>query len=120
MNDSDVKKLEATKQRLITDMTEYMGEEEDCGYTESDIQKCDKILQEFLSDLQQLGPSAGEQQILDCVKRAVLVLNKLNDDVGGGLIETDQREDLCEYILFAAKQSGLQAEGDVTEEWREW
>lgn len=123
MNDSDFKKLEATKERIVSGMIDFMsaGDDDfDCGYTEADVRKCDKILQEYVENLQKFGTTATEPQLLECIKKAVLALNKLNEDAGGGLIETDQREDLCEYILFAAKQSGLQSDGDVTEEWREW
>jgi hypothetical protein len=120
MNASDLKTLEIIKSRLVDGMTEYMTEADDPGYTDADIKKCAGILSEFIDSLQKLGTSAAEPAILNCVKQTVLSLNTLNDSGGGGLIETDQREDLCEYILFAAKQSGLKQDDDVTEEWREW
>ena len=119
MNKSDTQKLETIKARLIEGMTDYIADGDD-SYSKADIKKCDKILQQFITRLGKLGASATETAILDCVKQAVLDLNALNNNVDGCLIETDQREDLCEYILFAAKQSGLQQDGDVTEEWREW
>ncbi len=59
-------------------------------------------------------------QILAAAKQAVLNLNALNKECGGRLIETDQREDLCELILVAAKLAGLESDEDITEEWREW
>ena len=119
MNKSDTKKLETLKARLIEGMTDFIADGEDY-YTKADIKKCDKILEQFMTRLGKLGDSATDAAILDCVKQAVLDLNTLNSSVDGSLIETDQREDLCEYILFAAKQSGLKQDGDVTEEWREW
>ena len=119
MNKSETQKLETIKARLIEGMTDYIADGDD-SYTKADIKKCDKILQQFMARLTKLGGSAPEAAILDCVKKAVVDLNALNDTGGGCLIETDQREDLCEYILLAAKQSGLKQDGDVTEEWREW
>jgi hypothetical protein len=39
----------------------------------------------------------------------------------GLLIETDQREQLCELIIAAAQRAGLVSDVyDITEEWREW
>jgi hypothetical protein len=35
-------------------------------------------------------------------------------------IETLEREELCEYIMEAAGIAGLEFDGDITEEWREW
>jgi hypothetical protein len=82
--------------------------------------KCEDILERFIDSLQKLDQETTDPEILGCVKNVVLELNKLNESVGGGLIETMEREDLYEYITFAARRSGLKTGGDVTEEWREW
>jgi hypothetical protein len=120
MKSSDTDKLEAIKARLLEGMTDYIADGEDGLYSKDDIQKCDDILRDFMKRLGGLEDSAPETTILHCVKKAVLDLNTLNDSVGGSLIETDQREDLCEYLLLAAQSAGLKREDDVTEEWREW
>lgn len=120
MSKSGIQKLEVLKTRLVEGMTDYLADGGDVGYTRSDIKKCEQILQRFMKRLGNLGASAKEMAILDCVKQAVLDLNALNDSVNGCLIETDQREDLCEYLLLAAKSAGLNQQGDITEEWREW
>ena len=58
---------------------------------------------------------------MKAVKTAVVKLNKLNDRCDGSLIETDQREQLCELIITAARGAGLSSDKyDITEEWREW
>lgn len=114
------------KQRLIDAMIEFMdGDPEqpnkdfDCGYTREDVDRCSSIIDSYLSDVAAKN-GADDSEILLAVKTAVLQLNELNDNCGGGLIETDQREDLCELILVAAQQNGLTTTDDVTEEWREW
>jgi hypothetical protein len=120
MNDADNETLESIKVRLIAGMTGYMEDSDGSAYTEAEIKKCEVILSRFIAGLEQLGASAGDPAILKCVEQTVKDLNVLNDSTGGVLIETDQREDLCEYILLAAKKSGLSRNDDVTEEWREW
>lgn len=119
MKGTTLNKLEAVKKRLIEGMTDHIADGDDC-YTKADIKKCDKILRQFVTSLHRLDASAPELVVLDCVKQAVLKLNALNNSVEGCLIETDQREDLCEYLLLAVRDAGLSHEGDVTEEWREW
>jgi hypothetical protein len=53
------------------------------------------------------------------LKKAVLALNDLNEECNGGLIETAEREDLCELINVAVGHAGLESnEDDITEEWR--
>src|SRR5215213_5915562 len=120
MKGSDTQKLEALKARLLEGMTDYIADGDGGGYDKNDIQKCDDILRGFMKRLDRLDDSAPETTILHCVKKAVLDLNALNDSVGGSLIETDQREDLCEYLLLAAQSAGLKRNDDITEEWREW
>ena len=50
-----------------------------------------------------------------------LALNALNEDCGGNLIETGEREALCDLIERAAREAGLpESDEDITEAWREW
>ncbi|MGZ8218599.1 hypothetical protein [Methylomagnum sp.] len=122
------------KQSLIKDMTDYMNfggaEDErdpdydpdfDAGYTQEHIDRCGEIIDHHLSALAKAPDAGRHQYIMNAVKAAVLELNKLNEECEGGLIETDQREQLCELITVAANQAGLVSdEEDITGEWREW
>ncbi len=91
----------------------------DPGYIQADINRCAKIVDELLASLESVAEKKSES-ILKAVKTAVIKLNKLNDQCDGGLLETDQREQLCAIILAAAKRAGLASDHDITEEWREW
>ena len=112
------------KRRLINGMMKYMdgdpefpNDEFDCGYTQKDISKCASIIDAYLNDA---NASSSDSDILLSVKNVVIQLNELNAKCGHGLIETDQREDLCEIILAFAQKNGLSTNDDVTEEWRQW
>ncbi len=115
------------KEDLLESMTGFMqGEDDDegdsgfeAGYTQDDIDRCAAIVDHFLISL---SKTRGDgEAILETVKDAVLELNTLNDNCDGNLIETDQRETLCELINTAAQDAGLETDlDDVTEEWREW
>lgn len=51
----------------------------------------------------------------------MLALNDLNEELDYALIETVEREAICELIQTAAVDCGLQdVPDDVTEDWREW
>jgi hypothetical protein len=128
--DRDVRELET---RLIDGMIHYMrygGAEDaddpsydpefDPGYTQEHVTRCAEIVDTYLSSLAEVPARSKNPGIIDAVKKAVLDLNALNDTCGGGLIETDQREQLCALIIAAAKRAGLETDGDITEEWREW
>ena len=42
-------------------------------------------------------------------------------DANGNLIETDQREDICDYLIKAGALLGLnEHDEDITEQWRQW
>ena len=93
----------------------------DAEYTQVDIDRCAKIIDGFLASLEDIPKGKEHGSILKAVKAAVTKLNKLNDRCDGTLIETDQREQLCELIITAAKRAGLVSSVyDITEEWREW
>jgi hypothetical protein len=95
--------------------------EYDAGYTQKHIDQCSKIIDEFFSALANIPNLKKNESILKSVKAAVVKLNKLNDKCDSSIIETDQREQLCELIITAANHAGLESNvDDVTEEWREW
>ncbi len=95
--------------------------EYDAGYTQKHIDQCSKIIDEFFSALKNTPDLKKNESILKTVKATVVKLNKLNDKCDGSIIETDQREQLCELIITAAKHAGIESnEDDITEEWREW
>lgn len=118
--------LDNVRRRLLDGMIEYMEPDEeepdddwDCGYTERDVERCGTIVDDYLTAIDELD-GRSQEAIAAEIRKVVLALNGLNRDCDGGLIETDQREDLCQIILVAAKQAGLSSDEDVTEEWREW
>jgi hypothetical protein len=96
-------------------------EDFDAGYTQADIDECARIVDELLASLEDVPETKKNEAIRKAVKTAVIKLNTLNDRCDGSLIETDQREQLCELILAAAQRAGLASDVyDITEEWREW
>lgn len=112
--------VQVVRQRLLDGMVEYMQSiPQDCGYRQTDIDHCFEIVDQYLTETS--GPSArSPDRLRDAVKTTVLELNALNERCGHSLIETDQREYLCELILVTAKGAGLDTDEDITEEWREW
>ena len=54
------------------------------------------------------------------VKDTILALNALNETCEHSLIETDQREEICDLIIKAALSVGVGNGDDITEEWRDW
>jgi hypothetical protein len=125
-------KLNKLKQTMLHGMTDYMkfggAEDEndpeydpdfDAGYSQKHIDQCSKIIEEFFSSLAAVS-EVDRKSIMKAIKSTVVKLNKLNEKCDGCLIETDQREYLCELINSAVKQAGLKSDDDLTEEWREW
>ncbi|MFD1298604.1 hypothetical protein ACFQ4Q_18430 [Lysobacter gummosus] len=91
----------------------------DAGYSDGEIDECERIIDRFLDAI--VAAQGDRVAGRAAIKQAVLALNALNARCGYTLIETDQREGLCELILGAAAQAGaVQGEEDVTEQWREW
>ena len=114
-----IKKL---RQELIDGMVEFMEDDKDdvVTYKQSDIDRCAKYVDEFLASLARVPKADKSEYIMQAVKTIVIQMNKLNEACEGGLIETDQREQLYELIAAAAKDAGLAIEEghDITEKWR--
>ena len=106
---------------IISPMIDYMEEcGEDCEFDKKDVQECERILHEYLDALSALHTPA-DKDIMKCVKKSVLALNKLNEKTDFALLETEERENIWELIQNSAVECGLQeVADDITEEWREW
>ena len=124
-----MKELEVLKikkqESVLRSMIDYMSIDEDdddefeVAYNQEDIDTCGAILDEYIDGL--IKSNKKEILILEAVKKAIIALNTLNENCEHELIETDQREDLCQFIEEASIVAGLsKSENDITEEWREW
>lgn len=113
----DNQKIKAAKVWIRSSMMDYMTST-DVSYTEEDVDECIEILNDHLDDLEKVK---SKSEAMKLVEKTVLDLNDLNADCDGELIETDQRENICEVIIQSGFLMGYNAEDDdVTEEWREW
>ena len=126
--------IHTLKTELIDNITSYMkyggAEDEsdpdydpefDAGYEQRHIDRCSEILESYFSALAGIDQVNRNEAIMSAVKSAVLALNEVNNECDGNMIETDQREQLCEIIISAANNNGLQSsQYDITEEWRDW
>ena len=91
----------------------------DAGYSQRHIDRCMAIVDAYLATVG-VDSKLPEDEIRAAVKKAVLDLNAVNEKCEGALLETDQREDVCQLLLVGAKKAGLRTDDDITEEWREW
>ena len=104
------------KASVIEGMVDFM--DEDTAYSQSDIDECGQIL---TSHLTALSSCEDQSNSLEVVKATVIRLNALNDKADCELIETDQREQICEFIIQAGFLKGFnRSDEDITEDWREW
>ena len=80
----------------------------------------DQFRQMSYDFLTQLTNVKNREHVLKVVKEYVLLLNHVNDAAGGELIETDEREDICSFIMEEVESVGFDFNYDITEEYREW
>jgi hypothetical protein len=109
---------ELTKNKPTAEWKQRMDEDDDL-FTDENINATNEVLDSYINNLKKLGDKPTEEDILECVKEVVIRLNELNDKYDY-FIETMEREELCEFIIEAARIAGLESEEDITEEWREW
>ncbi len=114
------KELNLIKKRLLTGMLAFI-KYCDGDYHVWDVLKVRKILNAYYREMSCCF-KAQSGNFMDSVKKAVLALNELNEKCDFSLIETDQREDICAYIIqTACFFNFIQDENeDITGEWRDW
>jgi hypothetical protein len=106
------------KAELLESMREYVADDDEPPYDEAAILRCEELLDEHL---RAVAAAESRQHGLDLVRATVKSLNVLNEECGGSLIETDQRELICAFIMRAGAMRGFNRDDeDVTQEWREW
>ncbi|WP_282704250.1 hypothetical protein [Streptomyces sp. CC219B] len=98
-------------------------------YSESFLEAVDAALAAFEAEVRELG-AASDTQILTVVERAVLALNRVNQEAEGGSIDTDEREQICLFIDEVLTEGGVDV-GElaarhgvsryaITDRWRQW
>ncbi|MYQ43976.1 hypothetical protein GTW40_02660 [Streptomyces sp. SID4985] len=98
-------------------------------YSEGFLESVDTSLATFEAEARGLG-EASDAHILAVVERAVLALNRANQEVRGGSIDTDEREQICLFIDDVLTENGVDV-GElasrhgvsryaITDRWRKW
>ncbi|NHZ34046.1 hypothetical protein [Massilia rubra] len=109
---------------LLDEMAAYMERcaedtDNEPPYGKAEIDECANILDAYAAAIDKLPKPADHAAIMKEVERVVVALNEF-DERAGGVIETEEREKLCDIIYLVAKDAGLQADEDITEQWRDW
>ena len=89
-------------------------------YTVENCARATAIFDNLLETLLEMGEDADEDEKIAQFEIAVEALNLLNDQTG--VIETGEREELCELLNEIGTAAGIEvdeAEETVTE-WRDW
>ncbi len=95
-------------------------EECDDDYTAEQVTACENLLYAYLESLAAMEYPTDEA-IMEQVKTLILALNALNEQADYAMIETGEREAICEIIQCSAVECGLHNPcEDITEEWRDW
>lgn len=81
------------------------------GFTAIRVNKVDNALAKYCAALGTVHRPSSKDAILAAMKTLFKELDRINEEAGGGLLETDERELLVPVIIDAASAAGL----DVSE-----
>ena len=110
-------KIKKPLELLEKSINEYM-EIADVDYTTEDVKACMDLLNNHLD---KVALTNSKEEGFALVETTVLALNDLNEKCEYELLETDQREYVCEIIIQAGAIMGYNDEfEDITEEWRDF
>jgi hypothetical protein len=93
-------------------------------YTPENCDRTKEVFDILIEQLINIGENGTVEEKIRFFETAVLTLNDLEDEING-LIETGEREDLCELINQITVACGLNpenyADGEgIADLWREW
>ena len=93
-------------------------------YSKENCDKAESIILNLISELERLGSDSLEGTRISAFESSVVAMNNLSYLVPG-LIETGERESLCDIYDQIARSVGIDpskcGEGDgIASEWREW
>lgn len=94
-------------------------------YTAENCTKAQEIYDKLIQNLVLFGEEAIEEEKVSFFKKAITALNHLNRECDDCLIETGEREELCELTNQISIAAGLDpekyGEGEgLASEWRDW
>ena len=97
----------------------HMAEGDDM-FSEESITAVETVLTEYVQRLCEAVHKKNATTVYNSMGKLVKKLNKINDKYG--LIETMEREELCEWMNIIIRKTGLELEDnvDITDEYREW
>ncbi|MBL3671653.1 hypothetical protein JL475_38535 [Streptomyces sp. M2CJ-2] len=89
----------------------------------------DTVFDTFEEELARLG-DAGDEQVFAVVERVVLALNAVDEVHNESAFDTDEREELCDYIDQSLTEHGVDVVAltarhglgryQLTDKWRKW
>ncbi|WP_421796634.1 hypothetical protein [Haliscomenobacter sp.] len=94
-------------------------------YTQENCMAAQAILDDLIDGLIQLGEDAPKAQKVEQFRISVEALNALNEELDHVLIETGEREELCDLLDAITAAANLNpedyADGEgIADEWRDW
>jgi hypothetical protein len=95
------------------------------------IDRTGLLLQDFAAAISRCSPTAaGFPPVMQHIQNVVLALNNINQDFDHRVIETGEREALCEFIDAVIIEQGIDIDAlaasqnctryELTDEWRDW
>lgn len=108
------------KEYLLHWMYDFIEDDDEPAYLKEDVQECDDIVTAFITHIDTHPQKSDYTWILQQVETFVKALNALNAKHENQLIETNQREDLCNLVELVVLHAGHAYNTDITEQWREW
>lgn len=98
-------------------------------FPEELLMATDEVLDAFEGELPGLG-EANDERVFAVVERVVLALNAVDEAHDGAAFETDEREELCDYIDQSLTEHGVDVVAltarhglgryQLTDKWRKW
>lgn len=99
----------------------YLDDDGDIGvfYTQEGINEVSNTLDNFIQSLINMDGYNDSITVEELIQKLIIELNNASHKYNG-MIETNEREDLVDFIHSILDIVEYDYNGDITEQWREW
>ncbi len=92
-------------------------------FTPENVNAAENIINQLIIAFSSLDKDVSESEKVSYFKTAVEELNVLNQQLNGELIETEEREELCDLLDIIAISADINVskyDDGIASEWRDW
>ena len=112
--------IKEKKTYLLHWMYDFIEDDDEPAYLPQHVEECDQLLTCFINEVANNSKRSEFFWVSQQIEQLIKQLNELNFKLDHQLIESDQRDDICDLITLVVKDAGHAFNEDLSERLNIW